>query len=109
MDKKRKIWTISLCSLFVIGATTAIVAEYFIHKHDKPKQKQEEVKEIKNPETIYIMQEDEALTLYNKLTKDLHVSEGRANMLINEVNSGHITEDQLKDIIKHWNDKAENE
>lgn len=107
MQTKTKVM-LGLGSAIVVTAAAATTASVLIHNH-KHEHKTEETHVIINkaPE-VYIIPEDEATHLYAEL-KHQGASDGRANMLINELNQGHITYAQLKNIIKTWRVSAEHE
>lgn len=95
MTKQNKL-SIALGTLYVCGAVGATVAVN-LTKHKVEVKTKIDVPVIKTE-----MPEEEATKLYDELIK-LGASYGRANLLINEVNVGHITKEQLEQIIKEWN------
>lgn len=95
MTKQTKLG-IALGTLYVAGAVGATVAV------NMTKHKVETKTKIELPPIKTELPEEEASKLFDELIK-LGASYGRANLLINEVNTGHITKEQLEQIIKEWN------
>lgn len=104
--KKQTKWGIALGSIYVIGATSATVAVVVAHHHEHKAindRINQPIVKINKPIIKTELKEEDATKLYDELIK-LGASYGRANLLINEVNVGHITKAQLEQIIKEWND-----
>lgn len=77
--------------------TAAVTTAVVINKKEANKKDKEENRKIIKTE----LTEEVATDFYNRLIA-LRVSPGRANMLINEVDLGHLKPEQLEDMIENW-------
>lgn len=81
----------------VVGGAVATTSTYLSHH----KKHQEQTKQLPNPVIKTELQEAEAIYFYDLLIKN-GASVSRANLLINEVDNGRLSKQQLQNIIKTW-------
>lgn len=94
MKQKTKLG-IALGTLYVAGAVGATIAV------NMTKYKIEVKTKIEVPSIKTELSEQEAIYFYDLLIKN-GASASRANLLINEVDNGRLSKQQLQNIIKTW-------